>query len=159
MKQIQFTTTWGTITLTLEGDTVTHCALPHLETAPRHPFGPHPPKLARSEIAFFWELKRAFPSFAPSGGTAFQKKVWDALKKIPYGQIRTYGEIAAAIGHPGAARAVGLACGANPLPIFIPCHRVVSKNSLGGFRSGWPWKQLLLDLEAGPVFDGAPAVY
>ncbi len=159
MKTACFRTTWGTITLTMEGDTVTRCALPHLKKTPRRPFGPNPPNLAKSEISFFQKLQNAFPSVAPSAGTAFQKKVWDELKKIPYGQVRTYGEIAVAIGHPGAARAVGLACAANPLPIFIPCHRVVAKNSFGGFSSGLPWKQLLLNLEAGPMFRNAPAVY
>lgn len=147
MRTIGFQTTWGTITLLLDGDTVIRCILPHLETAPECPFTPVPPKQARTEVSFFWTLRKAFPSFEPSNGTDFQKKVWNALREIPYGQIRTYGEIAAAIGHPQAARAVGLACAANPLPIFIPCHRVVSKHDLGGFSSGLPWKELLLKLE------------
>jgi len=69
------------------------------------------------------------------------------MQKIPRGQTRTYGEIAAAIGRPKAVRAVGSACGANPLPIFIPCHRVVAKNGLGGFGAGLPWKKLFLKEE------------
>ena len=69
------------------------------------------------------------------------------MQKIPRGQTRTYGEIAAAIGRLNAVRAVGSACGANPLPLFIPCHRVVAKTGLGGFGSGLPWKKLLLKEE------------
>jgi O-6-methylguanine DNA methyltransferase len=80
-------------------------------------------------------------------GTEFQQAVWREMKKIPRGQTRTYSEIAAAIGRPNAVRAVGTACGANPLPVFIPCHRVVARNGLGGFGSGLPWKVLLLRME------------
>jgi O-6-methylguanine DNA methyltransferase len=61
--------------------------------------------------------------------------------------VKTYGEIAAALGKPGAARAVGNACGANPLPLYIPCHRVVAGNGLGGFTSGLAWKRALLKAE------------
>lgn len=74
------------------------------------------------------------PVFAD--GTEFQMKVWSALRAIPYGQTRTYADIAAEIGKPGAVRAVGGACGANPCPIIIPCHRVVAKNGIGGFSAG-----------------------
>ena len=67
-------------------------------------------------------------------GTNFQKMVWTELKKIPFGETRTYKEIAVAIGKPKAARAVANACGKNPYPIFIPCHRVVrSDGTIGGF--------------------------
>jgi O-6-methylguanine DNA methyltransferase len=87
------------------------------------------------------------PNIGKPAGTEFQKAVWEELRKIPRGQTRTYGEIAGAIGRPKAARAVGSACGANPLPLFIPCHRVVAKNGLGGFVAGLPWKILLLKME------------
>ncbi|MBE9521033.1 MAG: MGMT family protein, partial [Proteobacteria bacterium] len=66
-------------------------------------------------------------------GTEFQKKVWTEIAKISYGQTRTYGELARAIGSPGSARAVGSACGANPVALIIPCHRVVGATGLGGF--------------------------
>jgi O-6-methylguanine DNA methyltransferase len=80
--------------------------------------------------------------------TAFQREVWDALRGIPYGQTRTYGEIARALGKPRAARAVGGACGANPWPIIVPCHRVVAADgSLGGYSAGVEWKRLLLRIE------------
>ena len=80
-------------------------------------------------------------------GTEFQQDVWDALFDIPYGSTATYGEIAEAVGHPGAARAVGAACGANPIPLIIPCHRVVSSSGLGGYAGGLAMKKKLLDLE------------
>ena len=81
-------------------------------------------------------------------GTPFRRRVWDALRAIPRGETRTYGQVAAEIGAEGAARAVGAACGANPVLLLIPCHRVVAAGgSLGGFASGLPLKRALLDLE------------
>lgn len=83
-----------------------------------------------------------------SGGTAFQRRVWRACARIPYGQVRSYGELAGMAGRPRSARAVGGAMGANPLPIVVPCHRVIrSDGSLGGFGSGLPIKKKLLRLE------------
>ena len=69
-------------------------------------------------------------------GTRFQKRVWKELIKIPRGKTVTYGELAKRIGSPRACRAVGSACGKNPLPVLIPCHRVVAANGLGGFTMG-----------------------
>ena len=81
-------------------------------------------------------------------GTAFQRTVWRALQDIPYGATISYGELARRVGNPKASRAVGSANGANPLPIVIPCHRVIAGDgSLGGFGGGLPVKQALLDLE------------
>ena len=81
-------------------------------------------------------------------GTAFQKKVWHALAKIPYGQTRSYKEIAQAIGHPKAFRAVGNANSRNSIPLIIPCHRVIESNGgLGGFGHGIKVKKQLLDFE------------
>ena len=81
-------------------------------------------------------------------GTVFQKAVWSALQEIPYGQTRSYGEIAAQIGRPKACRAVGMANHCNPIPIFIPCHRVVGANgSLTGYAGGVEKKRRLLLLE------------
>ncbi|MGB9602514.1 MAG: methylated-DNA--[protein]-cysteine S-methyltransferase [Verrucomicrobiia bacterium] len=83
-----------------------------------------------------------------SEGTDFQRLVWGELKKIKWGETKTYGELARKIGYTNAARAVGLACGANPVPIIIPCHRVVGVNGqLGGFSAGLRWKKLLLKIE------------
>ncbi len=81
-------------------------------------------------------------------GTAFQLKVWRTLQKIPYGETTTYGTLARRIGRPRASRAVGAANGANPLPIVIPCHRVIgSTGKLTGFGGGLPTKAALLKLE------------
>jgi O-6-methylguanine DNA methyltransferase len=81
-------------------------------------------------------------------GTPFQKKVWSALAKIPYGQTRSYQDIAKSIGHPNAFRAVGNANGQNSIPLIVPCHRVVETNGgLGGFGHGIKVKKRLLDLE------------
>ena len=83
-------------------------------------------------------------------GTYFQKKVWDELKKIPKGEVRTYKEIAVAIGKPNSARAVANACGKNPKPIEIPCHRVIrSDGNLGGYsgKGGVSTKRKLLKKE------------
>lgn len=83
-------------------------------------------------------------------GTDFQRKVWEALQAIPYGEVASYGEIAAAIGNPKAVRAVGGANARNPIPVIIPCHRVIgSDGSLTGFGGGLTTKQRLLDLEKG----------
>lgn len=81
-------------------------------------------------------------------GTPFQQAVYEALLRIPYGQTRSYGDIATAIGRPRAARAVGSANRHNPLPILVPCHRVIAHNGrLGGYAYGLEAKQFLLDLE------------
>ncbi len=83
-----------------------------------------------------------------TAGTPFQQQVWAVLRRIPAGETRSYGWVAAAIGRPRAARAVGQAVGANPINIIIPCHRVVGSNgSLTGYGGGLPLKQRLLDLE------------
>ena len=89
-----------------------------------------------------------FPPLDLSGGTMFQQNVWRALRKISRGKTRSYGEIARRIGKPKAIRAVGGACGANPIPIFAPCHRVLAANKkTGGFSCGLNWKLKLLALE------------
>jgi methylated-DNA-[protein]-cysteine S-methyltransferase len=81
-------------------------------------------------------------------GTAFQRRVWEALLTIPYGETRSYGQIAEQIGARGSSRAVGLANGHNPIGIIVPCHRVIGANgSLTGYGGGLPRKGALLDLE------------
>jgi methylated-DNA-[protein]-cysteine S-methyltransferase len=91
------------------------------------------------------------PAFGKLQGTDFQKQVWQAIGEIPAGKTITYGELAAAVGRPRASRAVANACGKNPLPLFIPCHRVVAANGkIGGFSAGLPWKKLLLSAEQNP---------
>ena len=91
---------------------------------------------------------RALPPLDLTAGTPFQQSTWRALARIPLGQTSTYGKIASAIGRPRAVRAVGGACGANPVPLLVPCHRVLaSTGGLGGFSGGLDWKRLLLDRE------------
>lgn len=86
-------------------------------------------------------------TLAPSG-TEFQKRVWQALSKIPFGQTRSYGEIARIIDNPKGMRAVGLANGKNPIPVIVPCHRVIGANgTLTGFGGGLPTKKWLLEHE------------
>ncbi len=86
------------------------------------------------------------------GATPFQRRVWRELQRIPYGEVRTYGDIARSLGQPGASRAVGSACGRNPIPLFIPCHRVIaSGGGLGGFSCGLDVKRRLLRLEGAIV--------
>ena len=83
-----------------------------------------------------------------STGTDFQKRVWNALREIPFGQTRTYGDISRAVGSPKSFRAVGQANGKNPIPIIVPCHRVIAAlGKLGGFSGGLDFKTRLLRLE------------
>jgi O-6-methylguanine DNA methyltransferase len=99
--------------------------------------------------------RRAFELALDLRGTPFQRRVWDALLAIPYGETRTYGAIARAIGSPGAVRAVGAANGANPVPLVVPCHRVIAAGGrLGGFGGGLPLKARLLALERAEPAEG-----
>jgi O-6-methylguanine DNA methyltransferase len=82
-------------------------------------------------------------------GTPFQLRVWRELQRIPYGETRSYGDVARAIGEPGAVRPVGAANGANPVALVVPCHRVVATHGLGGYGGGLPLKRQLLALERG----------
>jgi O-6-methylguanine DNA methyltransferase len=92
------------------------------------------------------------------GGTPFQRAVWSAARAIPFGETRTYAQVAAAVGRPGAARAVGQALGANPVPLLVPCHRVVATGGgLGGFTGGLEMKARLLALEARTGAEGRAA--
>jgi methylated-DNA-[protein]-cysteine S-methyltransferase len=96
---------------------------------------------------FSGELERFSLPLAPEG-TPFQLEVWSHLCDIPYGETISYGELARRIGHPRASRAVGLANGTNPIPIVIPCHRVIGSNGkLTGYGGGLPIKEKLLALE------------
>lgn len=109
----------------------------------------HLPARAAAQIAAYFagDLHRFDLPLAPAG-TPFRQKVWSAMLNVPYGQTTTYGDVARQIG--GGPRAVGGACGANPLPIIIPCHRVLASSGLGGYsgRGGLDVKQFLLRHEA-----------
>ncbi len=82
-------------------------------------------------------------------GTEFQRKVWNEVRRVPYGELRTYGWIAKMVGT--SPRAVGMAMKRNKLPLYIPCHRIVSKKGLGGFSAGFEWKEFLLELEGAVI--------
>lgn len=98
--------------------------------------------------AYFSENRKEFDLPLHAWGTAFEQAVWRELAAIPYGETRSYAQIARAIGRPKAFRAVGAACSRNPLLIVVPCHRVIaSSGSLTGFAAGLPAKRALLSLE------------
>lgn len=104
---------------------------------------------------YFAGQRREFDLPLAPRGTEFQRRVWQALRAIPYGQTATYGQVASRIGlNPATtSRAVGRANGSNPLPVLVPCHRVIGANgTLTGFAGGLPRKQWLLDLEAARLF-------
>jgi len=98
---------------------------------------------------YFEGKKVEFPDVLElNGSTPFQRRVWEATRRIPYGETRTYGEMAREAGSPLAARAAGQALGANPFPIIVPCHRVVARDGgLGGFGGGLEMKEKLLKME------------
>jgi methylated-DNA-[protein]-cysteine S-methyltransferase len=97
---------------------------------------------------YFAGRRRTFDLPLAPDGTPFEKTVWEELRRIPFGETRSYAEIARAIGRPGAARAVGRANGANPIPVVVPCHRVIGADgSLTGFGGGLEAKAALLELE------------
>ena len=106
---------------------------------------------------YFAGTRRRFDLPLAPRGTEFQRCVWRALTEIPYGRTVSYGELARRIARPGASRAVGLANGANPLPIIVPCHRVIGADgSLTGFGGGLPIKRKLLALEGMAAGDSGP---
>lgn len=113
-------------------------------TSAHNPFG-----LASSMAAYFTGNLHAIESIpVATEGTAFQKCVWQALRRIPAGQTMSYGELARQLGKPAAVRAVGLANGANPIGVVVPCHRVIGANgSLTGYGGGLERKRWLLDHE------------
>jgi methylated-DNA-[protein]-cysteine S-methyltransferase len=137
--------------LLLVGD---ETGLRELQMAPHEP----PPGAERddevlapvaAQLADYFAGRRlAFDLSLAPVGTAFQQKVWLALREIPYGRTTTYGEIAGGLGQPTASRAVGLANGRNPIAVIVPCHRVIGANgTLTGFGGGLPRKRWLLEHE------------
>lgn len=147
MKTAVYHSPFGDMELTYEEDAVTA-----LKMAAKKAVGEAPEGLA---LAVFQELdeyfqgkRKTFDIPLRTHGTAFQEKVWAALREIPYGETRSYRDIAEAIGHPKAYRAVGMASNANPIFIIVPCHRVIgSDGSLTGYGGGLPMKKALLSLE------------
>jgi O-6-methylguanine DNA methyltransferase len=115
-----------------------------------------PNRVAVAQICEYLEGKRrSFDLALDLRGTAFQRDVWRELLRIPYGETRTYAEIAVAVGRPSAVRAVGAANGANPIPLVVPCHRVVATGGrLHGYGGGLPLKARLLALEGSEPLEG-----
>jgi len=152
-------TTWGSVFVDAGSRGVWACRLPAIP-APSIPFrvlrvrlprGAYPglrQAMAFARALLEGRVPEERPALDPSyskGATEFRRAIWMAMHRIPRGQTVTYSELARNAGFPHAARAAGGACGANPLPLFIPCHRVVASGGrLGGFSSGVAWKSHLL---------------
>lgn len=137
---------WGTVEIGYEDAIISlrRCG------SPIHAHTPSPlsDRAAKQLSEYFAGQRKVFDLPLHPLGTPFQMAVWQALLTIPYGETRSYGEIAAAIGNPKACRAVGMACNKNPIWILIPCHRVVGSNrSLTGYAGGLDMKRALLELE------------
>jgi len=138
--------TWG-----VEGDerAITRIYLPH-EVSPAST-GPCPSAVAvgvQQLDEYFAKNRTSFQlALAHVTATSFQRDVWAALRDIPYGEVRTYADVAAAVKRPRATRAVGNANHVNPWPIVVPCHRVVAMHGLGGYGGGDTVKRFLLSLE------------
>ncbi|GAA3349815.1 methylated-DNA--protein-cysteine methyltransferase [Amorphoplanes nipponensis] len=134
----------GPLGVVLDGDTVIGVRFGASHgSSDRHP--------AAAELAAYFAgtLTDFTVPFDLRGGSAFERAVWEQIAAIPYGEMVTYGAIAKALGDPGAARAVGTACNHNPVPVIVPCHRVVGAGGkLTGFGGGLPRKRRLLELEA-----------
>jgi O-6-methylguanine DNA methyltransferase len=114
----------------------------------KHTFSPVSDLAARQLLEYFEGSRITFDFPITLRGTPFQLTVWKELCSIPYGETRTYSQIAAAIGNPKAVRAVGMACNRNPIWIAVPCHRVIGSNQkLTGYAGGLDTKQFLLNLE------------
>ena len=143
----------GLLTLAGQGDCLTNLAM----EASAHPPSDRGrwredtaafPDVVAQLAAYFAGKRTGFEVALRPAGTSFQQRVWDALSEIPYGETRSYGEIARRIGQPGAARAVGLANGRNPIAVIVPCHRVIGADgTLTGYAGGLQAKRALLDLE------------
>ncbi|WP_044559500.1 methylated-DNA--[protein]-cysteine S-methyltransferase [Azospirillum sp. B4] len=137
--------TEGLTAILWENDKPGRVRLPTLVPNPDHPVLVETEKQLR---AYFQGTLKTFTVPLSFAGTDFQKRVWRALLTIPYGEMRSYSDIARQIGHPTAVRAVGAANGRNPISIIAPCHRVVGMNgALTGFAGGLAIKQQLLSLE------------
>jgi len=150
MQRTTFTSPIGPLTLHAENGAITSVWMEDDDLPERHNDTPPLGEARRQLEAYFaGELREFDLSLAPSG-SEFHLRVWDELRKIPYGETISYGELASRVGDPTAARAVGAANGRNPLPVIVPCHRVIGADgSLTGFGGGLERKRKLLELEAG----------
>lgn len=166
-------TSWGDVVVSADFRGVWRCVLPpssaDLSTPPvvrrvRRPA--NSPALLEAALAFVRAVIEGHDPGTPPAvhpavfaqAAPFQRKIWRVLQRIPRGKTATYADVARRAGRPSAARAAGGACGANPVPLFIPCHRVTAANSrLGGFSSGLGWKRWLLSAEGAAAPAGRAA--
>jgi len=142
----------GELMLESDGDFLTGIWLPASHRTPtghRYDALPVLDKTAEQLDEYFARERNAFDLPTRLDGTEFQREVWAELSRIAYGETITYGELARRVGRPQGFRAVGQANGRNPLPIVVPCHRVVASSGLGGYAGGLPMKRALLELESG----------
>lgn len=143
-----YTTPYGRLTIAGDGDAVTNLAFGEAVFDGERKPSAVTNRAATQVQEYLAGKRRLFDLQLAPAGTAFQKRVWEALELIPYGETRTYAQVAESIGHPGSARAVGSANHANPIPIIIPCHRVVpASGGIGGYAYGQDMKRMLLKLE------------
>ena len=141
--KISFVSLLGPITISEEGGKIVSLLFSYSEHSDSSPLL----EKAKEEIEEYFQGKRkTFDLPLDAKGTEFQKRVWKELLDIRYGETLSYGEIGDRIGTK-AYRAIGNACGKNPIPILIPCHRVVGKDNIGGFSLGLDLKRKLLDIE------------
>ena len=151
MTTYDLTSPIGILRITAESGRLTSIQFQNQHGARRARYRDNDPVLkdcARQLDEYFAGDRRSFKLPLGAAGTAFQREVWDALVAIPYGEVRSYRDIARSIRREKAVRAVGAANGRNPLPIVVPCHRVIGANGkLTGFAGGLEAKKLLLELE------------
>lgn len=138
----------GVVAITANGEAIVSLRLAAENPSEGAPSSPLLAAAAEQLDEYFGGRRQRFELPLSPGGTDFQRRVWDSLCEIPYGETRSYGEIAAAVGNPNAARAVGMANNRNPVMIVVPCHRVVgSDGSLVGYAGGLEVKRFLLEME------------
>jgi methylated-DNA-[protein]-cysteine S-methyltransferase len=149
------TTPIGELLLVSDGEALTGVRFDDARRGSPTPGGAGDPVIEEASAqlrAYFAGERTAFDLPLRAAGTPFEQGVWRELQRIPYGETTSYGELAARVGEPSAARAVGRANGRNPIPIIVPCHRVIGADgSLTGFGGGLECKRALLDLEAGAL--------
>lgn len=154
MDRLMLQSSIGRLCIEADGAGLTRLYLPG-EALPEAP-SPLLEEAARQLTDYFARRLTRFSLPMRPSGTPFQQEVWRQLCAIPYGETQSYGHLARLLGRPGAARAVGGACHANPLLILIPCHRVLgSTGALTGFGAGLAVKKVLLELEGGPGSPGS----
>jgi methylated-DNA-[protein]-cysteine S-methyltransferase len=140
----------GRLVLECDGDVLIGIWLPNERRHARNDADDMPPVLKETASqldAYFAGERTDFDVRMELDGTDFQREVWSELRRIPYGETISYGELARRVGRPSAPRAVGQANGRNPIPVIVPCHRVLASNGIGGYGGGLKVKRQLLGVE------------